>query len=210
MKKELKKTKKIAGITLIALVITIVVLIILAGVLINISLGNNGLFNKAKTAREMYTNSQNYEETEIAKITNNIDGYVDGNRGTIKISEEEYEMLKNANSYPTEEKIVGTWIDGITPIYKKTIQITTPNSTGDYKIIEYNTISQNLNFIIKADGVILDSNGGTNIPSFYDSNTWTELTWDVSTRAIYMRATNTVIYAGRTAYITIQYTKTTD
>ena len=44
MEKELKRTKKIAGITLIALVITIVILIILAGVLINISLGNNGLF----------------------------------------------------------------------------------------------------------------------------------------------------------------------
>ena len=60
------------AITLIALVITIVVLIILAGVLINISLGNNGLFNKAKTAKEMYTNAQEYEETEI---TNNIDSY---------------------------------------------------------------------------------------------------------------------------------------
>ena len=83
MEKELKRTKKIAGITLIALVITIVVLIILAGVLINISLGNNGLFNKAKTAKEMYVNSQDYEETEIAKITNSIDGYVDGNRDEI-------------------------------------------------------------------------------------------------------------------------------
>ena len=70
----LKKEKERA-ITLIALVITIVVLIILAGVLINISLGNNGLFNKAKTAKEMYTNAQNYEETEIEKMTNNIDSH---------------------------------------------------------------------------------------------------------------------------------------
>ena len=75
MEKELKKTKKIAGITLIALVITIVVLIILAGVLINISLGNNGIFNKAKTAKEMYTNAQTQEETEIAKTTNEIDSW---------------------------------------------------------------------------------------------------------------------------------------
>ena len=55
---------------------TIVVLIILAGVLINISLGNNGLFNKAKTAKEMYINAQEYEETEIAKMTNEIDSFV--------------------------------------------------------------------------------------------------------------------------------------
>ena len=78
----MKNIKSNKAITLIALVITIVVLIILAGVLINISLGNNGLFNKAKTAKEMYVNSQNYEETEIAKMTNNIDSYVDGNRET--------------------------------------------------------------------------------------------------------------------------------
>ena len=38
------KVKDMKAITLIALVITIVILIILAGVLINISLGNNGLF----------------------------------------------------------------------------------------------------------------------------------------------------------------------
>ena len=68
------------GISLIALIVTIVILIILAGVLINISLGNNRLFNKAKTAKEMYTNAQEYEQTQIAKTSNEIDSYVDGNR----------------------------------------------------------------------------------------------------------------------------------
>ena len=125
MEKELKRTKKIAGITLIALVITIVVLIILAGVLINISLGNNGLFNKAKTAKEMYTNAQAQEETEIAKITNNIDGYVGGNRDyetEINTLKSRIAELENLNSYSTTEKVIGTWIDGITPVYQKTFQ----------------------------------------------------------------------------------------
>ena len=36
--------EEIKGITLIALVITIVVLIILAGVLVSLTIGNNGLF----------------------------------------------------------------------------------------------------------------------------------------------------------------------
>ena len=58
------------GITLIALVITIVVLIILATVAIQLSLGNNGIFNRAKTAKEQYQNAQDYESTEIAKMTN--------------------------------------------------------------------------------------------------------------------------------------------
>lgn len=69
------KLKDMKAITLIALVITIVILIILAGVLISLTLGNNGLFNKAKLGKELYSNAQDYEETEIAKMTNNIDIY---------------------------------------------------------------------------------------------------------------------------------------
>ena len=48
MKSILKKTEK--GITLVALVVTIVVLLILAGVSINLVLGNNGIIAKAKDA----------------------------------------------------------------------------------------------------------------------------------------------------------------
>ena len=44
------------GITLIALIITIIILIILAGVTINLSIGENGLFSKAKYAKEEYLN----------------------------------------------------------------------------------------------------------------------------------------------------------
>ena len=48
MRKTLKKTEE--GITLVALVVTIVVLLILAGVSINLVLGNNGIIAKAKEA----------------------------------------------------------------------------------------------------------------------------------------------------------------
>ena len=48
MKSTLKKTEK--AITLVALVVTIVVLLILAGVSINLVLGNNGIIAKAKEA----------------------------------------------------------------------------------------------------------------------------------------------------------------
>lgn len=49
MEKSFKKKEK--GITLVALVVTIVVLLILAGVSINLVLGENGLINKAKEAK---------------------------------------------------------------------------------------------------------------------------------------------------------------
>ena len=45
---DMKKNK---GITLVALVVTIVVLLILAGVSINLVLGNNGIIAKAKDAQ---------------------------------------------------------------------------------------------------------------------------------------------------------------
>ena len=53
------------GITLIALVITIVVLIILATVVINLSLGNNGIVNRAKLEVMKYNNASNEEKVQL-------------------------------------------------------------------------------------------------------------------------------------------------
>lgn len=61
---ELIKHQK--GITLIALVITIIVLIILAGVAINLSIGENGIFSKSIQAREQYKMAEAKEELELA------------------------------------------------------------------------------------------------------------------------------------------------
>ena len=118
----MEKMKRNKGITLISLIITIIILIILAGISINMILGNEGLLNKAKYAKEGYSNAQKQEAIEIAKLTNQINGNIEGNRETITISKDEYDILKNANTYSTDEKIIGTWIDG-KPIYQKTISI---------------------------------------------------------------------------------------
>jgi len=56
------------GITLITLVITVVILIILAGVAINLTLGENGLFRKAQFARDKYNNAVTKEEQELNEI----------------------------------------------------------------------------------------------------------------------------------------------
>ena len=60
--------KRERGITLIALVITIVILIILAGVLINLTLGDNGLFTRAMLAKEKYEYSAAKEILDIKLI----------------------------------------------------------------------------------------------------------------------------------------------
>lgn len=64
--KNIKKQElKIKGITLISLVIIIVILIILAGVVINLSLRQNGIFSRAKQAKEEYINSMKEEQQQL-------------------------------------------------------------------------------------------------------------------------------------------------
>lgn len=69
MKKLYKKqTKQTLGITLIALVVTIVVLLILAGVSLNLVLGNNGIITKAKEASRKYEQAAENEQINMAEF----------------------------------------------------------------------------------------------------------------------------------------------
>lgn len=78
MKNEEKRWDK--GITLIALVVTIVIIIILAAVAINLSIGENGIFNKSKYAKDE-TLKQVATERINLKITNiQIDTYTEEER----------------------------------------------------------------------------------------------------------------------------------
>jgi len=56
------------GITLIALIITIIVLIILAGVAINLSLGENGIFKRTEEAKQRQSESSVKEKLELALV----------------------------------------------------------------------------------------------------------------------------------------------
>lgn len=110
--------RKNAGITLVALVITIVVLIILATVVINLSLGQNGLFNKAKIASQEYKNAQDYEEEQIAKYSNDINSYVDGNRdisSDIENLQRQIDEIKSNYVKKEENILVWSLIDVISP-----------------------------------------------------------------------------------------------
>lgn len=60
------------GITLVALVVTIIVLLILAGVTINLVLGNNGVIDRAKYATNIWANTSEGEEAMMGQIENDI------------------------------------------------------------------------------------------------------------------------------------------
>ena len=56
------------GITLISLVVTIIILIILAGVAVNLSLGENGIFRRAKQTRDKYLTAEEREQRELNEL----------------------------------------------------------------------------------------------------------------------------------------------
>ena len=113
-----KQRKNEVGITLVALVITIIILLILAGVGIT-ALTQTGLFEKAKEAKKITENAQTTENIVLGSYENKINE-ITGSRDEVTISKEEYETLKNTNTYSTEEKKVGKWLDG-SDLYKVTV-----------------------------------------------------------------------------------------
>jgi len=89
MKKMKQKTNQ-KGITLIALVITIVVMLILAGVTINLTLGQNGIFTTAQKAAQNYTEAQNQEMAQLGQFTNTVNNVIEGKTLTSQITGADY------------------------------------------------------------------------------------------------------------------------
>ena len=73
------KNKK--GITLVALVVTIVVLLILAGVSINLVLGNNGIIVKAREAQKKSAEASQNDLIGMNKLTQQLEGVLNENGG---------------------------------------------------------------------------------------------------------------------------------
>lgn len=70
--------KEQKGITLVALVITIIILLILAGIAIASITNDNGLFNRAKQAKNNTVNSQQAENAAINSYNTAIDDALNG------------------------------------------------------------------------------------------------------------------------------------
>ncbi|MFR2534576.1 MAG: hypothetical protein ACLS95_05035 [Clostridia bacterium] len=98
----MKKQRKENGITLIALVITIIILIILAGISIGMLVGDNGIINKAREAKENTQKGQEQEEQDLQKAQDYIDeqtGFVEDLRDdTTDASLQSLKILVNSGS----------------------------------------------------------------------------------------------------------------
>ena len=118
-RRPLHALKSNFGITLIALIITIIVLLILAGVTLNMVMGDSGIFNKANQAKEetSYANAQekvrlavlnsyntqgDLDSEELKENINNIEGLKEKIDGDIK-----YSLKITVDNYEFEIKATG-------------------------------------------------------------------------------------------------------
>ena len=164
-----------------------IILLILVGITIN-TLTNNGIFEKAKEARDKWQNAQNDEETQIAKYTNDIDSYVGGNRDYTPIS------------YSTDEQDTGLkWLNGET-IYQISIQ-KSYSSNSDY-VTFTNTTEFSIagKKIISITGMFYNDDGDT--PSGSANSEFVQGAGTIMYK--YNRWSNT----SGTAICTVQYIKT--
>ena len=75
------KTKEMKGITLVALVVTIVVLLILAGVSINLVLGDNGIIAKAKEAKRKSAEATQNDLIGMNELAQQLEEKINGSAG---------------------------------------------------------------------------------------------------------------------------------
>lgn len=94
------------GITLISLVITIILLIILAGIVINIAVGENGIIKIAKQTRENYNKASIKEELELELLNIQTKKYEETGK---KASLEEVKELINKNKYEVNIEEGSSW-----------------------------------------------------------------------------------------------------
>lgn len=102
--------RKNGGITLVALVITIIILIILAGVSINILLGENGMIAKAKQAQKAQNVARILEKLELEKADLGI-----ANEYTAKL--DAYLQHLQSKGIIEESDIMDSWNVGIGKCY---------------------------------------------------------------------------------------------
>mgnify|MGYP005784491043 CR=1 FL=1 len=104
------------GITLIALAVTIVVILILAGVTIDVTLGENGILNKSKETANRMNNLVKEDESELNELLNELNKTMESNwNSNIEIPED--------NTIPDPGADKPTKVEDVTEIQKETIQV---------------------------------------------------------------------------------------
>ena len=180
-----KSFKNTSGITLIALVVTIVVLLILAGISINMVLGDNGLITKAKDAKDAtrYASIKDeYDMYKYGKAISSLTGtssteafadFLDKLEGQGSISSDERTQIEEEGKLTISEKYE--------IIFNESKTLVQAFIDGDIKVGDY------LNY---SDYV----NATNSYTSVTDENGWADQTYSVDTEAQWRVLGNTYTY----------------
>ena len=99
----MKSIKEKRGITLIALAVTIVVILILAGVTIDVTLGDKGILNKSKEAADRINNLVKEDEAELNELLNELNETMESNwNNNIEIPDPEPPKLDDTTGMQDE------------------------------------------------------------------------------------------------------------
>lgn len=163
MKEIISKLESKKGITLVALVITIVVLLILAGVSINLVVGNQGILTKTKKADEDAKQAAIKEQIDLALTNYQIEKIANDNLNFKDYMEDEEQSgIKNLeviDENPSENvQLIGR-IDGRIIIMK---------TDGSYVLTKGDNLVKNG----------FGKNGNENFPDFTNNNGVFSLTTD--------------------------------
>lgn len=126
-----KYFKRKNGITLVALVVTIVVLLILAGVSINLVLGNNGIIAKAKEARDKSAQASQNDLIAMNELAQALEGSLSGNNGGSSSGEDEPTAKTLVEAYDAGELKIGDYVNYKPIAGKSYTSITNENGWAD-------------------------------------------------------------------------------
>ena len=130
----MKSIKEKSGITLITLAVTIVVILILAGVTIDVTLGENGIINKSKEAANAMNNLVKEDEAELNELLNELNETMDSNwNSNIEIPGGNEETNTEPEPPVEQGKPIGELIDNGTIKIGDYVAYT-PTGAGSYTV----------------------------------------------------------------------------
>ena len=165
----LKKTlKRNEGITFIALVVTIIVLLILAGISINMLMGQNGILSKATTAKTQTESTNARDELALAITSLGMDYHINGQGGTFRdyIFGHEEDLKKELGS---DDVILNK--DENTITYKQ--NIFTVNEDGSIEAADGIVLTDTKKTLQIVDGTSEEATLTANLINLDGSVTWT-------------------------------------
>ena len=159
-KTTLRKIKKqVKGITLIALVVTIIVLLILAGIALNLTIGENGLFTRAQNAANTWQLAEQNEQQALQGFSDMIDEILNGPK-------------------PEDGTLAAMYVKAVEDKCPGGAECTDPENhlhIGDY--VDFKSLTENME---EKNIQVLPSDTGYNETQTYTVNSTTnQLNWQV-------------------------------